>query len=186
MVRRSASRKASVLPTRWNLPGGRQVRPWHLNPSQLFVLSFAGLILAGTLGLRLLPGLQAGPPLGWLDALFTATSAVCVTGLIIVDTATHFTTVGQAFLLLLIQLGGLGMLTLTSMIIATLGGRLSLRAEALAVGTLQSGPHVDARRLVIDIVRFSLLIELVGALVLYSLWWPRMGHPQAAWSAVFH
>ncbi|NIQ58623.1 MAG: potassium transporter TrkH, partial [Gammaproteobacteria bacterium] len=78
-------------------------------------------------GLETIPGLYTGPGLSWLDALFTATSAVCVTGLIVVDTATYFTTVGQAYLLLLIQLGGLGIITFTTLIIVALGRRLSLR-----------------------------------------------------------
>src|SRR5680860_13887 len=109
---------------------GRGRSLWReLSAPQLFVGSFLLLILLGTLGLKTLPGLYTGAELGWLDALFTATSAVCVTGLILVDTATYFTTAGQAFILLLIQLGGLGMLTLTTLIILALGRRLSLRQE---------------------------------------------------------
>ena len=98
-------------------PGSRRRRKpfWRrLTAPQLFVGSFLLLIGLGTLGLKLLPGLYNGEPLGWLDALFTSTSAVCVTGLIVVDTATYFTTAGQAWILLLIQLGGLGIITFTS------------------------------------------------------------------------
>ena len=80
--------------------------------------SFVLLILGGTLGLRLLPGLYTGERLGWIDSLFTATSAVCVTGLTVVDTATYFTWLGQAWVLLLIQLGGLGIITFTTLIIS--------------------------------------------------------------------
>ena len=65
-----------------------------MDPPRLFVLSFLALVAAGTLGLKLLPGLYTGAGLTWLDALFTATSAVCVTGLIVVDTATYFTAAG--------------------------------------------------------------------------------------------
>src|SRR5690606_3566194 len=97
----------------WNLR-----RRNRLTPPELFVGSFLALIVAGTLCLRLLPGLYTGPELGWTDAVFTSTSAVCVTGLIVVDTATYFTFRGQLLLLVLIQLGGLGMLTLTSMLIS--------------------------------------------------------------------
>src|SRR5690606_23174835 len=82
-----------------------------LSGPQLLVISFAVLVLIGTLGLMYLPGLYTGQPLGWLDALFMATTPACVTGLIVVDTATYFTTAGQAWLLLLIQLGGLGIIT---------------------------------------------------------------------------
>jgi trk system potassium uptake protein len=173
-------------PGKWDLPVSRSGSTWQqISPPQLFVGSFVLLILLGTLGLRLLPGLYAGEPLSWLDALFTATSAVCVTGLIVVDTATYFTFWGQAFLLLLIQLGGLGMLTLTSMIIISLGRRLSLRQEALYTGSLQAARTVTQRRLIFDIVRFTLILEAIGALALFLLWLPRFGWKEAVWHAVF-
>ncbi len=158
----------------------------RLTPPQLFVASFALLVLLGTLGLMLLPGLYTGEPLGWLDALFTSTSAVCVTGLTVVDTATVFTFWGQAWVLLLIQLGGLGMLTFTSLIIMALGGRLSLRQQEVTVGPLDAVPHVDPRRLARDVFRFTFALEAVGAALLYLAWLPRLGWKGAAWPAVFH
>jgi trk system potassium uptake protein TrkH len=160
---------------------------WHdLTAPQLFVGSFLFLVLAGTLGLRLLPGLYTGAELGWLDALFTAVSAVCVTGLIVVDTATYFTPAGQAFILLLIQMGGLGIVTFTSLIIVALGRRLSLRHQALSGGAPEIAPHVDPRTLARDVVRFTLAIEAAGAVLLYALWVPRFGWGSAAWPALFH
>lgn len=153
---------------------------------QLFVGSFLMLVGGGTAGLLLLPGLYTGPRLGFVDALFTATSAVCVTGLIVVDTSTYFTPLGQAFLLLLIQLGGLGMITFTTVIIVALGRRLSLRHEVLTARTVDVAPHVDYRRLARDVIRFTLILEAVGAVLLYALWVPRLGWTQAAWPAVFH
>jgi trk system potassium uptake protein len=171
----------------WDVVGRRRTSAWRrLTPPQLFVGSFAVLVLLGTLGLRLLPGLYTGERLGWLDALFTATSAVCVTGLIVVDTATYFTVAGQAFILLLIQLGGLGMITFTSLIIIVLGRRLSLRQEALSASAVEVAPQVDFRRLTRDVVRFTFLFEAVGALLLYALWVPRFGFGGAMWPAVFH
>ena len=158
----------------------------RMTPPQVFVLSFAVLVALGTLGLKLLPGIYAGAPLGWLDALFTATSAVCVTGLIVVDTATHFTRAGQLFLLLLIQLGGLGMITFTTMIILALGRRLSLRHERLSAAAAEVAPHVPVDRLTRDVVLFTVGIEAIGATVLYLLWRPRLGWGSAAWPAVFH
>ena len=138
------------------------------------------------MGLLLLPGLYVGPPLGWLDALFTATSAVTVTGLVVVDTATYFTRAGQAFLLLLIQLGGLGMIAFSSLIIIALGRRLSVRHERLAAGTLEIVPHLDERALARDILRFTFLLEAAGALLLYVFFIPRFGWGEGAWHAVFH
>lgn len=176
-----------VFTGRWDVPRGRRLRLWQkLTPPQLFVGSFALLIAFGTLGLKFLPGLYVGQELGWQDALFTSTSAVCVTGLIVVDTATHFTRTGQAFLLLLIQLGGLGMLAFTSLIIMVLGRRLSLRAETLTASGRTAAPHIDPRRLTFDVVRFTITFEAIGAAALYALWVPRFGWSGAAWPAVFH
>jgi len=152
----------------------------------MFVGSFALLILLGTAGMQLIPGIYADEPLSWLDALFTSTSAVCVTGLIVEDTAVFFTPLGQGFVLLLIQLGGLGMLTFASLIILALGQRLSLRAEASSIVTHESALHLEGRNITRHIVRFTFLFEAIGALVLYALWVPRFGWKGAAWPAIFH
>lgn len=172
---------------KWDVSRGR-FRSFYqsITPPQLFIGSFAALIAVGTLGLKLLPGLYTGEPLTWLDALFTSTSAVCITGLVVVDTATHFTWAGQAFILLLVQLGGLGVLAFTSLIILALGRRLSLREEALSTGTGTIAPHINPRQLAIDVVRFTFAIEAVGALMLYMVWAPKLGWREAAWPAVFH
>ena len=172
---------------RWTGGTERRRSLWRrLTPPQLFVASFGVLIALGTLGFRFLPGLYTGSGLGWLDALFTATSAVCVTGLIVVDTATYFTPLGQAFLLLLIQLGGLGMITFTTLIILALGRRLSLRHERLSAAVAEVAPNVPVDRLTRDVVRFTVAIEAIGALILYLLWIPRLGWEGAIWPAVFH
>jgi trk system potassium uptake protein TrkH len=152
----------------------------------LLVFSFLGLIVLGTVGLRTLPGLYTGEPLSWLDALFTATSAVCVTGLIVVDTATYFTGAGQAFLLLLIQLGGLGILTFTTLVILALGGRLSLNHEAATSTATDIASDIDVKRLVRNVVRFALLFEAGGAGLLFLVWVWRFGFAEAAWHSVFH
>ena len=157
-----------------------------LLPSQLFIGSFLLLIGLGTAGFMVLPGLYAGPPLGWVDALFTATSAVCVTGLIVVDTAEYFTTWGQAYILLLIQLGGLGIITFTSVILAALGQRLSLRHEQMAGSRADLVDDIDYRELTWAILRFTFVAELIGAVLLYASWVPRFGWEGAAWHSVFH
>ena len=167
------------------------VRPvesaWRrLTPPQLFVGSFAVLVGLGTLGLRWLPGLYVDERLGWLDSLFTSASAVCVTGLIVVDTATYFTPAGQAFVLLLIQLGGLGVIVFATVIIAALGRRLSLRHESLVAGAAEVAPHVDYRHLVRNVVLFTAAFEAAGALALWALWTPDLGAGGAAWPALFH
>jgi trk system potassium uptake protein len=173
---------------RWDVEYRHTIGLWQrITAPQLFVGSFMLLVLLGTVGLKVLPGLYVDDQqLTWLDALFTATSATCVTGLVVVDTATYYTFAGQAFLLLLIQLGGLGMVTFTSLIIVSLGRRLSLRQEALTPSTADFARQVNPRRLILDVVRFTFAIEGAGALLLYLLWIPDMGLAGAAWPAVFH
>jgi trk system potassium uptake protein TrkH len=158
----------------------------NLTPPQFFICSFLVLIAAGAIGLKQLPGLYTGNGLTWLDAVFTSTSAVCVTGLIVVDTATHFTLAGQAFLLLLIQLGGLGMITFATLIITMLGGRLSLHHEMISRGMAEAIPQIEYRRLTRDIVLFTVAFELAGAALLFVCWGPRLGWAAAAWPALFH
>lgn len=125
-------------------------RPWSLaalHATQLFLLSFGVLVAVGTVGFLVLPGLYTGDGLGLVDALFTATSAVCVTGLIVVDTATYFTPLGQAWIALLIQLGGLGILTFTTLVIGLLGRRSSLGATEAAGGHATALSHLDPGQL---------------------------------------
>lgn len=172
---------------RWDASFEGSTGLWQrISPPQLLVSSFLLLICLGTLGLMCLPGLYTGDRLGLTEALFTTTSAVCVTGLTVVDTATYFTPAGQAFILLLIQLGGLGMLAFTSLIVQILGFRLSLRSESLTHDARQGSPLVNLRRLTRDIVLFTFLFEGLGALALYLLWGPRLGWSQAWWPAMFH
>jgi len=156
-----------------------------LTPPRLLLGSFLGLIAFGTAGLKVLPGLYAGPGLGWVDALFTATSAVCVTGLIVVDTATYFTLGGQAFLLLLIQLGGLGILTFTTLVILAVGGRPSMHHEAVTATHADVSESIDFRRLVRNVVAFTFLLEAVGAVLLFAAFAPRFATATATWHAVF-
>jgi trk system potassium uptake protein len=156
-----------------------------LSAPALFVASFATLILVGTLGFLVLPGLYTAEPLSFVDALFTATSAACVTGLIVVDTASHFTVWGQLWLLLLFQLGGLGLIGMTSAIIGVMGRRLSLRTEMIAAPSLHEIHGHEVFALVIGIMKFTFGVELVLALVLFVQWLPDFGAAQAAWHALF-
>jgi trk system potassium uptake protein TrkH len=176
---------SSWLPAISEGPDGRSVLT-RLTPVQLLAGSFLLMIIAGTIGFRTLPGLYTGARMGWLDSLFTATSAVCVTGLIVVDTATAFTPLGQAFILVLIQLGGLGMLTFASLIILGLGRRHSLQHEELSLSVTDVAPQVDTRRLTWSVIRLTLMFEALAAVILWLNWGPRLGWGSGAWHAVFH
>lgn len=135
------------------------------NPASLFVGSFALLILIGTL-LLLLPNATTGN-ISVIDAAFTATSAVCVTGLIVVDTATDFSFFGQLIILLLIQAGGLGILTFTSFFAYFFKGGTSLQ-ETLNLRDMVSSEQLgNVFKIVIKIIVFTLIIEIIGAALLY-------------------
>jgi trk system potassium uptake protein TrkH len=174
----------------WDYPVGHYPSWWRRRtPPQLLAGSFLLLIAVGTIGLKTLPGVLApSAQLSWLDAVFTATSAVCTTGLIVVDTATAFTPLGQAWILLLIQCGGIGILTFTTLAITALGGRPSWRQQMSAVGNpMEIGYHrIHASKLTRHVVLFTLLFESIGALLLYMRWAPQMGWIEAAWPALFH
>lgn len=164
------------------------IRRWmqELSPPAIFVLSFLGLIAVGTAGLLLLPGLHLGRSLSIVDALFTMTSAVCVTGLVVVDTATYFTRWGQLWVLVFIQLGGIGLITLTSSIIGSMGRRLSFRTEMIAVAAPSGGNDMEIWELALSAIKFTFAVELAGAVVLFALWAPEFSFADALWHAVFH
>ncbi|MBM3320252.1 MAG: potassium transporter TrkH [Candidatus Eisenbacteria bacterium] len=182
-----------MRPGKLSLPGisrriARALARWdrHLTPPRLLAGSFLLLILVGAAGFLLLPGLYTGEPLGPLDSLFTSASAVCVTGLVVADTATRFTPFGQAYLLLLIQLGGLGIITLSSMIILALGGRLSLSHQAAAAAGSEVAPRIEFKHLIRNVVVFTLFFEAAGALLLSLLWAGRFEGTDAVRHAIFH
>lgn len=178
--------KHEVHHPRRDIPKVKQShRSSRLTSSERLVGSFLGLILVGTLGLMVLPGLYTNERLGLVDALFIATSAICVTGLSTVDQGTHFTVWGQVYLLVMIQLGGLGILTFATFIISALGGRPSLRSEG-AISNSVTLPHVPTRSVVIDIILFTLVCEAAGAIALWLTWMPEKGGLESIWPAIFH
>lgn len=158
-----------------------------LLPLRMLVLSFLILILLGT-GLLLLPfATPADQPIGVVDALFTATSATCVTGLVVRDTGLGFTVFGQVVILGLIQLGGIGIMTFSLLVMSALGGRLSLSSRTLLHSTLAgAGSWGDLWPLLRLAFRLTLMAEALGALVLFAHWHGEMGYGRAAWMASFH
>ncbi|MCA9257536.1 MAG: hypothetical protein KDA33_17935, partial [Phycisphaerales bacterium] len=134
---------------------------------RLFVLTFVGLIVIGTI-LLALPAAGTHGSVGILDALFTATSAVCVTGLITKDTALDFTRIGQLAILILIQLGGLGIMTFAAIAFQVLRRRLSMSSLAAVESMFyQDKLHGSLRRSVRQIVVTTISIEFVGAACIY-------------------
>ncbi len=166
---------------------GERLRASGPAPQRLLVASFAALIALGTLLLLHPAATPAERPIGVVDALFTATSATCVTGLVVRDTGTEFTLFGQLVILALIQLGGLGIMTLSLVILAALGGRFSPISRTILTQTLAgAGLWEDFWPLLKLVVRFTFTVEALGALALFVRWEPELGPARAAYAAVFH
>jgi potassium uptake TrkH family protein len=141
------------------------------HPAQYLVAAFAVGILVGT-GLLMLPFATEGrESASFLTAAFTSTSAICVTGLVVVDTPTYWSTFGEVVIMLLVQVGGLGIMTLASLLIFVLAGKLGLRGRLLAQAEVAAPLLADVRRLVFAVIKLSLVFEAAGALVLALRWW---------------
>ena len=136
------------------------------HPARVIAGGFGTAILIGTALLSLPVATETGAGAGLLDAVFTATSAVCLTGLTTVDTGTYWSTFGELVILGLIQAGGLGIMTLATLFAVLMSGRLGLRARLLAQAETRALGLADVRRVLRNIVIFSLACEAVVAIVL--------------------
>jgi trk system potassium uptake protein len=166
------------------------MRAWlkRRHPAQLVVFAFAVAILVGT-GLLLAPFATEEPGSASVTtALFTATSAVCVTGLIVVDTPAYWTSYGQAVILGLIQAGGLGIMTLTSVLALLVARRLGLRSRLIAQTEAAAPQLADVRRLLFGVVLLSALFEVLTAMALTIRFWTGYEYSfgSAVWRGVFH
>lgn len=167
----------------------REKRPRVLrHPAQVVVAGFAVAVLVGTL-LLMLPVARTGT--SWTDpvtALFTATSAVCVTGLVVVDTESYFSTFGEVTILALIQVGGLGTMTLASLLGLAISRRLGLRARMTAAAETKAVGLGDVRSVVVGVARTSLVVEAVVALVLGLRFWLAYDYSlgRSVYLGVFH
>lgn len=152
------------------------------------VAAFLTAALTGGLLLSLPWAAEDGHRTSFVHALFTATSAVCVTGLAIVDTPTHWSLFGELVILGLIQIGGFGIMTLSSLIVVVLSKRLGLRHQLLAAQEAGSLGQGDVRRLLLGVARFTLSVEATAATILALRFWITHGEPlgRAAYLGVFH
>jgi trk system potassium uptake protein TrkH len=159
--------------------------PRRFSPAQLLAITIAGLVGVGTVLLSL-PIAAAREPLSILDAVFTSTSAVCVTGLIVVDTPRDLSIVGQIVVLLLIQAGGLGYMSITTVVAVAIGKQLTVHERL----TLQEALNVQSMdgliRFVLNVFKLTLAFEIVGALVLGARWMGEMGPGRALYYGLFH
>ena len=157
-----------------------------LAPPQILVLGFAMVIIIGTLLLMLPVSSVSGQPLNFMDALFTATSAACVTGLTVVDTGSYFTGFGQAVILVLIQIGGLGFMTMATLFALVLKRRISLRDRLILQEAMNQSSMEGIVRLIRKVLIYSLVIEAAGALVLSIRFVLDMPPGRALYYGLFH
>lgn len=157
-----------------------------LNPAQLFMISFALIIFFGTM-LLMMP-LATTSPITFVDAFFTSTSAVCVTGLTVVDTATRFTSLGQLIVLTLIQIGGIGVMTITSFFGIFFKETSSFREQLLLRDYLSEDSISGVFKTLMKVVLITFIIEIAGAAFIYfSLQTNGLGSGNANFRfAVFH
>ncbi len=158
-----------------------------LQPVALMALSFIGMIAAGTLLLTFPAATADGRGASFMDALFTSTSAVCVTGLIVRDTPVFFSRFGQLVILGLIQLGGLGIMTFSASLAAILGRRFSAARRKVVSDLIEETRNVDIVRVLRYIVLLTLLAEGAGTLLLFARWLPDFPSAlEALYCAGFH
>jgi trk system potassium uptake protein len=168
---------------------GQKLLSLKVKPGLLFTASFLVLVLAGT-GLLLLPEMTTSKQsMGLLNAFFTSTSATCVTGLIVEDTATFFSIKGQVLLLMLIQLGGLGILSFASFFAIFVKRGMGIRQQTALQDMLSTENLFNARELLRQIILYTFTIELIGAILIYATWSPEVhfnNWGQKAFFSVFH
>jgi len=149
-------------------------------------IGFLALIAVGTILLMLPFSTASGNWNNPLVALFTATSAVCVTGLIVVDTGSYFSSFGQGIVLLLIQLGGLGYMTATTLLLLLIGRRLCLKDRLAIQQAMDTSELANVNALVVSIISMTFIFELTGAFCLMPTFLQDFGLGQALWLSIFH
>jgi trk system potassium uptake protein len=154
--------------------------------SRTICLGFIAVILAGTALLMMPFATSSGQWNNPIVALFTATSAVCVTGHVVVDTATYFSGVGQFVIMLLVQIGGLGYMTVTTFLLLLLGRRFGLKDKIAIQQSLDRRSLQGSNQILRSIVATTMIFELTGAFLLLLEFVPKVGWPKGLWFAVFH
>lgn len=156
-------------------------------PARMMAGSFLILIALGTLLLALPFSTESGQGMQLIDALFTATSATCVTGLIVVDTPTYFSTFGEIVILILIQAGGLGIMALSASAAVLLGKRMAVGQKIMVQSIFEESDYETLKKAIFYIIRFTFVTELIGALVLMFRFRGEFNNIlQAAYFSIFH
>ncbi len=165
---------------------GEQKPHRHITSFQVIILGFLSVIFMGSLLLTLPAATLDGQGATFSDALFTATSAVCVTGLIVHDTATYWTMFGQAVILILIQIGGMGVVTVAVAIVTVSGRKIGLMQRSVMQEAISAHQVGGIVRMTKFILKTSVLIELTGAVLLMPVFCKDFGLGKGIWYAIFH
>ncbi len=179
-------RRAVVKPEKVVSKEPPRARPVHVRTPLVLALGFLVTILIGSLLLSLPIANNEGTFTPYLTALFTATSAVCVTGLVVVDTGTYWSTFGQAIILLLIQIGGLGFMTASTILLLLIGRRMGLTERLLLRASHGVAPLGGMIRLTQQAVLVTVVVEGIGALILGLRFALDVPLPRALWMGLFH
>ncbi len=158
---------------------------WVSKPSQLLTLWFIILILSGTFLLQLPIATRSGH-IDFVDAVFTSTSAACVTGLIVKDTPKDFTFFGQLIIILLIQVGGIGLMTVTGFFLLLIGKKFGIKERLLLKETYNASSMGGLIRFMLRVIIYSFSIEAIGAILLFIDFSKNMDTFKALWFAIFH
>jgi len=165
----------------------RLISQLGLRPAQLIVITFAAAILVGTILLDLPLASAKGESIGFVNAVFTATSATCVTGLIVLETGKDFSIFGQIVILCLIQIGALGIMTFSAILLLLSRGRMTKRYEAQMQAVLGHESLAGVQEMVGFILKMTMITELIGAVLLVAAWGPTRGLcGRTIYEAVFH
>ena len=161
-------------------------RKFHLLPTQMIALSFAGIILLGAFLLTLPVASRDGVSVGFMPALFTATSATCVTGLVMFDTWSQWSGFGQIVIICMIEIGGLGFMSAASFVVLLLRRKTGLKQRMVMAQALSVSDMAGIARLQKLAIFGSLLIQLIGAMILFLHFLPEYGAVQAIKWGLFH
>ena len=164
----------------------KRSRRLHLNTAEILAIGFALVILIGAIVLNLPFASKSGESIGFVNALFTASSAVAVTGLVVVDTATHWSIFGQVVILILIQIGGIGFITMGTLFALILGRKINFRRRVIMKEAMNKITANGVVKLAKYILILTFFVEGVGAIVLSTRFIPLYGVGKGIWFSVFH
>ena len=164
----------------------RKILEFQLNPPAVLAVGFLTLIFVGTILLTLPSASKGRESIGIINALFTASSAVCVTGLVVVNTAEHWSLFGQIVIIILIQMGGLGIMTMATSVALIMGKKIRLKERLIIREQLNQETMGGLVKLTKYVIFITLAIEAIGALFLSFRFIPMYGITKGIWFSVFH